>query len=271
VSSNKFKFHLPVNLIKSGEGSEKKMVLGGIASTMDKDSDGEYLDPKGFELDYLKQYGFSNWNHSKDPSDIVGEIVSSKVDKQGLYLETELFSENPLAQNIYKLAEILHKKNSKRRLGFSIEGKVLERDLLNPKIVKRAKITGVAITPVPKNHNTIADIIKGEYSSDEELFKSEDSDLIFDETSNEGTRITIDSEYNISLYDKETGKPKKVVYKSLNTTSGEALMPESVEESTKKITKSEAFVKIFNKFPTISFENAEKVLNLITKVSTLKK
>lgn len=269
---NKFKFHLPLDLVKAGEGSDKKMVLGGIASTMDKDSDGEFLDPQGFELDYLQQYGFANWNHSKKPEDIVGEIVKSKVDKRGLYLETELFPENPLSKNIYNLAEILYKKNSKRRLGFSIEGKVLERDLLNPKIVKKAKITGVAITPVPKNHNTIADIIKGEFLDEETLNKSED-EFVFDEISPQGMRIQVDKDFNISIFDTTdpNKKPFDIVTKDLSTSSGSALIPESLEGKPKILTKSEAYEKIIEKFPNISFNNCKKLLNLASKIDSLKK
>jgi hypothetical protein len=40
---------------------------------------------------------------------------------------------------------------------------VIERDSLNPKIIKKAKITGCAITHMPKNSNTFMEIVKGEY------------------------------------------------------------------------------------------------------------
>src|SRR5690606_2837507 len=51
-----------------------------------------------------------------------------------------------------------------RRMGFSIEGKALDRDPLNPKRITKARITGVAITASPKNPNTLMSIVKGEYS-----------------------------------------------------------------------------------------------------------
>ena len=51
-------------------------------------------------------------------------------------------------------------------MGFSIEGQAIERDVLNPKRVLKARITGVAITQCPKNPNTLMNIIKGEYADE---------------------------------------------------------------------------------------------------------
>ena len=99
-----------------------------------------------------------------------------------------------------------------RRLGYSIEGKVIKRKSDNKnssdyKKILKAIITGVAITHQPKNPKTFANIIKGE----------------------------IDEDYED--YD-ETEQTEETEEKSMNTESGSALKKESVN---KKIKKSNFF------------------------------
>jgi hypothetical protein len=163
---DKATFWMPLSLekAKNNEGVEE-MRIKGVASTMDEDSDGEFLDPKGFDLNYFKKSATLNWHHKSgnDPSAIVGEPTDAKITKKGLEIEGILYEDSPMAKAIYKLAQTLEKNSKTRRLGFSIEGKVIERDSLNPKIIKKAKITGCAITHMPKNSNTFMEIVKGEY------------------------------------------------------------------------------------------------------------
>ena len=47
-----FNFWCPVEISKAIDPNtgEEQMLLGGIASTADEDSDGEFLDPKGFDI-----------------------------------------------------------------------------------------------------------------------------------------------------------------------------------------------------------------------------
>ena len=68
-----FRFHVPVQIEKAKEGEEGEMKLKGIASTSDKDSQGETLMPKGFDYSYLKDKGYINWHHqlAKNPEAII--------------------------------------------------------------------------------------------------------------------------------------------------------------------------------------------------------
>ena len=67
--TNKFEFWCPLGIIeKSTENidptaTEQQMVLGGIASTIDADTDGEMLDPNGFDIAPLMKTGVVNWHH----------------------------------------------------------------------------------------------------------------------------------------------------------------------------------------------------------------
>lgn len=231
-NNDNFKFFVPFNVLEKAKNEEGKEVMRikGIASTVDEDTDGEYMVPEGFELDYFNDYGFLNWHHQvkNNPLAIIGEPTKAFVKDNQLHVEGFLYDENPLAKQVYDLGEILQKSSKKRSLGFSIEGKVLERDSLNKKRVTKARITGLAVTPTPKNAQTLAEIVKGEIHEDTvefDLIKDESNGgacYIVDVMRPSGERITVDTDFNIK------------VFKSLSTDEGRALIPESVEGSTKK-------------------------------------
>ena len=258
--NDSFKFFVPLEFEKAKDGKGKeKMRIKGIASTADRDSDDEILDPSGFELDYFLKNGFVNWHHQakNDPAAVIGEPTKANITKSGLYIEADLYEDSALAKKVWDLAKSLEKSSTTRRLGFSIEGKVLERDTLDTKYVKKAKITGVAVTPSPKNSNTLVDIIKGEYSDyeEEDLYSISDNSAnggtitcIVDVLKPNGDRIVVDKDYNI-----------KVISKSLTTESGAALKKEdlepgitNLEQNQKKIEKSEQVVEEKNKFTPIN-------------------
>ena len=177
---NKLRFWVPLEISKAqNEQGITEMKIKGVASTIDEDTDGEFLDPKGFDLSLFKKSGFLNWHHKSgtDPNMIVGEPTKANITKKGLEIEGMLYNDSATAKSIYTLAQTLEKNSSTRRLGFSIEGKAIERDVLNPKKVTKALITGCAITFLPKNPNTIMNIVKGDY---QDLYMR-DSDSEIDE------------------------------------------------------------------------------------------
>lgn len=218
---------------------EPVMKLGGIASTSDEDSDGEFLDPKGFDIKPLIESGMVNWHHQAkgQPATIIGEPTKAEIRPEGLYIETELYPSSKIACDVWELAETLEKDSKTRRLGYSIEGKVVKRksnDKKSPdykKIVK-AIITGVAITHQPKNPKTFANIIKGEIDDD---FEDEEE-------------------------------------KALDTETGKALKKESVDKKIKNQTfsKAEVIERLFKDIPGISIEKAEKIHSLILKIASMK-
>lgn len=215
------------------------MRLGGIASTSDEDSDGEFLDPKGFDIKPLINSGMVNWHHQAkgQPATIIGEPSKAEIRPEGLYIETDLYPSSAIARDVWDLAQTLEKDSKTRRLGYSIEGKVVKRksnDKKSPdykKIVK-AIITGVAITHQPKNPKTFANIIKGEIDED---FEDE-------------------------------------VEESLYTENGKALKKESVNKKLKNQTfsKSEAIEKLFKDIPGIDIEKAEKIYLMTSKFAKMK-
>lgn len=175
---------------------ESIMRLGGIASTSDEDSDGEFLDPKGFDIAPLLKSGYVNWHHQANgqPATIIGEPSKAEIRPEGLYIETDLYPSSEIAKEVWNLANTLEKDSKTRRLGYSIEGRVVKRKSNNKnspdyKKISKAIITGVAITHMPKNARTFANIIKGEIGmqiddTETVLSKSEVMDRIFDFATN---------------------------------------------------------------------------------------
>lgn len=261
---NNFNFWCPVEISKAidQETGEELMLLGGIASTADEDSDGEFLDPKGFDIKPLIESGMVNWHHQAKtcPATIVGEPLKAEIKKEGLYIETKLYPSSQVARDIWELAKTLDKDSSTRRLGYSIEGKVLERKSENRnspdyKKITKAIITGVAITHQPKNPKTFANIIKGEI----------EDDFVEEDETKETTKLSKEKE----KYYEETGMKEK----SLDTDSGRPLIKEDVDKKLKVTTfgKSNVMERLFQDIPGISIEKAEKVYTLIKNISTMAK
>lgn len=254
---DKFNFWCPIGRIEKAtdEAGEPVMRIGGIASTMDKDADGEYLDPSGFDVEPLKNSGMVNWHHQakNSPSAIIGEPSKVELRPEGLWIESDLYASSPMACEVYELAKTLEHDSKTRRLGYSIEGKVVKRgsnDKNSPlynKIVK-AVITGVAVTHMPKNPHTFVNIIKGQIDAD---------------------GIDVDAEEEDDNAEERGGKTEK---KALTTESGAALVPESVDGQPKKtFSKSSVMEAIFRDIPNITIPNAHEVYTLIKNISVMNK
>ena len=258
---NNFSFWCPNDIIKAidQETGEEIMRLGGIASTADEDSDGEFLDPKGFDIKPLLESGMVNWHHQAKtaPATIVGEPTKAEIRKEGLYIETDLYKSSQIARDIWELAKTLAADSKTRRLGYSIEGKVLSRKSDDPsspdyKKITKAIITGVAITHMPKNPKTFANIIKGEIDDDFDSDKEDKEDI----------------EKNA-----KNGENDAKSDKGETTDTNRALIKEDVDKNVKVTTfgKAEVFEKIFCDFAGISIEKAKEIYNYILNITHMAK
>lgn len=231
IKEDKFNFFVPVEFEKAKGGKEQKeMIIKGIASTPDKDSEGEELIPIGFDLSRFLSIGFINWNHKSkdDASKIIGEPLEAYVNTNGdLFVKGKLYTGHPLAESVYNLAETLEHNGSNRKLAYSIEGRAIERDPINPKRITRALITGLAITPTPVNGKTYLDICKGtqkedwtEYDNDV-ILKSENPKYIFEFECND-KRFGITKSFDVEEIDK-----------AMDIASTQVLVPESLDKKPK--------------------------------------
>ena len=254
IKEDNFKFFAPVELIK-GKNKEgvTVMKMQGIASTGAQDSDKEFLNPKGFELDYFMKHGFMNWNHqtNKNPLAIIGRPTEASVVKGKLNLSCELFDHNPLAKDVYKLAEVLSSQGL--NLGYSIEGKVIERDSKDPRKVLKAQITGCAITPNPKNQETVANIVKG--------YDSEGLDII---------------KGMYSAYEDATEEEREKAL-TAGSESGQAVSKESLDGNIKDLTnkskkkkkmlsKGEVLDHLMKSFPNNKVSEVNEIYALIEQI-----
>lgn len=242
---DRFNFFVPIGsdeLEKSknlkGEERYKNMLIQGVASDPSEDTDGEKLMPIGYDLSRFKRYGFINYDHrAKDnPKYFIGEPIDAKVKDNKFFVKGKLYSKSQMARDVWDTMILLKESGSNRQMGFSIEGKALERDINNPKIIKRALITGLAMTLNPKNSNSYAEIVKGEYNDPyvdyeynlPELLKSESDggqvvylvDITNEET---GVRYTIDKDLNLK------------VQKAISTITAKPLVKESLDKKLKKL------------------------------------
>jgi predicted house-cleaning noncanonical NTP pyrophosphatase (MazG superfamily) len=262
MKKDTFKFFVPLDIIKGGKDEKtgkQTMMVSGIASTSHEDLDGEFLDPKGFDLSYFLTSGLLNYNHqaSKDPGAIIGEPTMAEIRKEGLYLEGRLY-DNELARKVYDKTLELQQQSDTRRMGFSIEGKALERDKLNPKKVLRAAISGCAICPSPKNYHTFVEILqKGIDCDDPNILEKDDNE---DE---EEKAMSAGSETGTGLLNQPT--------------TGAALKVESEDPKLKnlqfgeKLSKSQAIQYILNNKAGITISDADQIYNFTLKKAKMAK
>jgi hypothetical protein len=157
-------FSLPVTsvgLAKSQSGEEEPWMIEGLASTPTQDQQGEIVLVKGLDLSYLEQgKGTFNWNHfgDKDPSSVVGLITRHNRTLDGeLYVKGKLLKALPKAKACYDLMKALDSEGEVRRMGMSIEGKVLHKQ---NRVIYKAWVKAVALTMDPVNPDTYVKFAK---------------------------------------------------------------------------------------------------------------
>ena len=159
------KFFLPfeIDMAKSSDGEENRYIRG-YASTPALDRQNEEVLQKGLDISEFLEHGWFNYDH--DNSKIIGypNKQNTRVDGKGLYVEGSILKGVRLADEVWELAKALRASNSPRKLGFSIEGKVLSKNK-EGKILK-AKIYNVAITPSPVNTDATWEILAKSFGND---------------------------------------------------------------------------------------------------------
>jgi len=172
--SNKFKFVIPAELQKADDGEWK---VKGLASTDNMDLQGEVIIQKGIDLTPIeRKRGVLNWDHNKGPENTIGLLDGYTRTGNGLYVEGRLFRNHSRAKSVKEIMESL-KGSDRGRMGMSVEGKILERDPQNPKVIKKCQINAVALTMNPVNTSTFADLVKSFNSSDIEFNSGTGEDM----------------------------------------------------------------------------------------------
>lgn len=167
MKNDLFKFYVEADISKSEENGGKRLIRG-YASTPSEDRQGESLVQKGMDISDFVRCGWLNYDH--DNSIILGyPTENTHIDDKGLWVEGELLKGVPMADNLWDLALAIKKSNAPRKLGFSVEGKVLERD---GNTITKAKIYNCALTPNPVNTEATWEAVAKSFNPAEDIGKS---------------------------------------------------------------------------------------------------
>lgn len=263
-SSEDFKFFMEAEISKGGS-SEHEMVVEGIASTDARDRQGEILHPVGFDFNPFLEYGLINYHHqtNKMPLAVIGEPIEARVtDKGQFYVKGFLYPSNPVAKQTYKQMEVFEKDSKKRRMGWSVEGKPKAKDPSDPTSVLKAMINNVALTPLPINGTTYAQIMKG-FAGDYEVEneETEKGGHQKGENVNGGEINIVDININGNVIKmSKKGELYVKLDKAIDTNAGRALIRESLEDGAKlPITKKTLTKAIMSKQKFTNFHDFEKV------------
>jgi hypothetical protein len=219
-----FRFSLDVDISKSDDSDR---LIQGYASTEHSDRQGEELLQKGLDISDFVNYGYFNYDH--DNTIILGyPLPTCKIDDRGFFVQGKLLKGMPEADKIWNLALALKKSSAPRKLGFSVEGKVLKRE--GNRIVK-ARIYNVAITPNPVNTNCTWEVLAKSFTG-EDVIKALEAGYEVDPLKLEGGGVFREEEleddiHNLSYVIDDEDK-KKILKQKLSTkkslTCGETMI-----------------------------------------------
>lgn len=176
TDENTFTFWMPAQVVvqKSGDNKTVRRWIQGIASTSSRDLQGEIIEQNGIDFNYFLKHGFFNWDHKDGPDEKVGEPVECKLTKNGLWVKGFLYNDKKRADDIWEHMQSLSKTpGSKRRMGFSIQGKVKRRE---GNVIKECWLQDIAITACPVNTTTWAEIAKSLSAQPWDVSKSQESE-----------------------------------------------------------------------------------------------
>lgn len=165
-----FDFEIPASFFEKAEADTgKQRRIGGIVSCETKDRQNETILARGLSMNDFLHNGWFNDNHSKKTVDILGypeltrfvsqgsQMPDGRIAKaDGHWVEGYLL-DTPEADKIWELGKALQKTN--RRLGFSVEGKILKRTGDDKRTIAKALVRNVAITNCPINTDSRMEIL----------------------------------------------------------------------------------------------------------------
>lgn len=156
----------------------KATVIDGIAATEDRDSQNEVLSLRGADVNQMTDKGYFNDNHGTGFANTLGRITVAKkvfdqkdandermkmywdrVKRPFLYVKGYLFdeAEHPNAKAVAAIMREFKKMGTPLDVQMSVEGKVVSRG--ENGLLSESQIRNVALTLVPANHNTGAQIV----------------------------------------------------------------------------------------------------------------
>lgn len=153
-------------------------VIDGPVGSDEKDYDGETMDPQGvwkgmdmFDLlgkhvDYEHQY-----RKSLNPRYLIGVGVDRRLEKGVCHLRAELYKDKELAKSLWEHLNTKTAAGEHGYAGYSIEGRVLERDPKDRNIIKGVEVHRVTVSMSPKGFGKtrvlpVGQVLKAAVSAD---------------------------------------------------------------------------------------------------------
>jgi len=158
-------------------------IIEGIASTEDKDQQGEVIIQDKMDCSYLLETGYLNWNHSHAPEDQIGKplevikLPGGPNTPNGLpatFFRALLFESMPRSEAVWGLSKALEDASGigeDRFLGFSVEGGVRVRQ---GTVLAETVVRHMAATHEPVNAQAVARCVMAKSQG----FKVQDSVMI---------------------------------------------------------------------------------------------
>lgn len=154
---NTFDFWVPISKAKSDKDGAVR-IIEGIASTADLDLQKETVNQRGIDFKYFMEHGYFNWDHKPGSKNKVGEPWECRITPKGLYVKGMLYTGKEVADDVWEHIKALEQNpNSKRKMGFSLQGKTVRR---NGDTIVKCWVQDIAITTAPINYKTYLDIVK---------------------------------------------------------------------------------------------------------------
>lgn len=149
---------------RDGKAPTARWRVEGIASTEHEDQQGDTIRQDGLDWSAFLKRGFINDDHGDGVDAILGypEKVEPVTVRDGnrtvkaTRVVGYLF-DLPKAAERVQLAKAMH--DTPRQMGFSVEGPKPERDPRDPKVISKAQVHHLALTPWPVNqHATVSSV-----------------------------------------------------------------------------------------------------------------
>ena len=157
-----FKFWVPAQALSKSRSSKEdksgKRWIQGVASTDDKDLQGEVVVQKGIDFSYFLKHGYFNSDHKKGVEFKVGHPTNARITKAGLWVKGYLYPKGvkPEADKLWNHMEAVDKTGD-RTVGFSIEGKIQRK---SGNRITKCWVQDIAITPCPVNTKSWLEMVK---------------------------------------------------------------------------------------------------------------
>lgn len=172
VLSDTYRLWVPIedDLLKSVSIDENgDFIVQGVMSSDDLDEEDDSINPEGMDCSYFLTKGWIKYEHGNNPNQFIGEPLEVRVGKfdhptlrksvNGIFVKGRLFANRALTREAVTTIQDLQKSNTKRRMGWSIEGSVKERCRKTGKVLKSV-LRNVVLTMNPVNTITWAELAK---------------------------------------------------------------------------------------------------------------